>query len=57
MDTQFSVVIALVVISLLLLAVLLWKSFDKQSDAVPDIQKYLDEKLDRLERALRLEVT
>ena len=57
MDAQFSVVIALVVISLLLLAVLLWRSFGKQSDALPDIQKYLDEKLDRLERALRLEVT
>ncbi|MEY4017582.1 MAG: hypothetical protein RLZZ189_1380, partial [Pseudomonadota bacterium] len=57
MDTQFSVLITLLGVGLLLLAALLWRSFGKQTDAVPDIQKYLDEKLDRLERALRLEVT
>ena len=57
MDTQYSVVIALVAVILLALVLLLWRSFGKQSDALPDSQKYLDEKLDRLERALRLEVT
>jgi hypothetical protein len=46
MDMQFSVVIGLVVFNLLLVVLLLWRSFGKQSDAVPDIQKYLDEKLE-----------
>jgi DNA recombination protein RmuC len=54
---QFLVVLVLTGVIFLLVALLLWKSFGKQSDVLPHIQKYLDEKLDRLERALRQEVT
>ena len=57
MDMQFLVVPVLAGGILILVALLIWKSFGKQSDVLPDIQKYLDEKLDRLERALRQEVT
>ena len=58
MDMQLDVVLGLVGINVFLLMLLLWRSISKPShDDTTIIQKYLDEKLDRLERALRLEVT
>ena len=58
MDMQLDVVLGLVGINVVLLMLLVWRSISKSShDDAAGIQKYLDEKLDRLERALRLEVT
>ncbi|MFZ4473271.1 MAG: DNA recombination protein RmuC, partial [Limnohabitans sp.] len=58
MDIQLDFVLGLLGINLFLLVLLVWHSISKSSrDNKLDIQKYLDEKLDRLERALRLEVT
>ena len=58
MDMQLDVVLGLVGINVVLLMLLLWRSISKPShDDTTVIQKYLDEKLERLERALRLEVT
>jgi DNA recombination protein RmuC len=55
---QLDVVLGLVGINVVLLMLLLWRSISKPShDDTTVIQKYLDEKLERLERALRLEVT
>jgi uncharacterized protein HemX len=58
MDTQLYAVVGLIGVNLILLIVLLWRSISKSSQEENLlIQKYLDEKLDRLERALRQEVT
>jgi len=58
MDMQLDVVLGLVGINVVLLMLLLWRSISKPShDDTTVIHKYLDEKLERLERALRLEVT
>ena len=55
MDMQLDVVLGLVGINVVLLMLLLWRSISKPShDDTTGIQKYLDEKLERLERALRL---
>ncbi len=55
---QLDAVLGLVAINVILLILLLWRSISKSSHSdILNIQKYLDEKLERLERALRLEVT